>query len=178
MCPRPGLIPAPVPSRAPAHACLSADRSAYPRHYPGPLLPSASLRTSLRASYSTVTYGWLPAPALPERALGGFPRSACLSPACQQTGQTGVSIFRDLRPVLPPRVLVAVRLSKERYFAPCPSYRVDTTYESTTWPNGDKFPFGPAVCLSRQLAVRQVATHDAYVPSSKILSFTLSLSKG
>jgi len=57
-----------------------------------------------------------------------------------------------------------------RYCTPCPTYRVDTTYLATSWPNGDKFPFGPAVYLFRQLAVRQVLTHDAYVPSSKILS--------
>jgi hypothetical protein len=84
---------------------------------------------------------WSPAPALPERALSGFPRSVC-----------------------------PFSVTLGRYFAPCPSYRVDTTYESITWPNGDKFPFGPVVCPSRQLAVRQVATHDTYVPSSKILS--------
>ena len=93
-----------------------------------------------------MAYGWLPARLLPPdqeeaRAIGELLRSVC-----------------------------PFSVTLGRYFTPCPSYRVDTTYESTAWPNGDKFPFGPAVCLSGQLAVRQVATHDAYVPSSKILS--------
>ena len=110
----------------PAFSC-TGPTSAYPHHYSTPPRLVA----------------WSPAPALPGRALGGFPRS-----------------------VYPFSVTLG------RYFAPCPSYRVDTTYESTTWPNGDKLPFGPASQL-----VLQVLCNDAYVPSSKILSIVTCLGR-
>jgi hypothetical protein len=51
---------------------------------------------------------WSPAPALPERALGGFPRSVC-----------------------------PFSVTLGRYSTPYPSPRVDTTYPLTMWPNGD-----------------------------------------
>jgi len=54
---------------------------------------------------------WSPAPALPERALGGFPRSVC--PFSATLG---------------------------RYYTPCPSFRVDTTYAPSMW-SGGTFPF-------------------------------------
>ena len=40
-----------------------------------------------------------------------------------------------------------------------------------------RFPFGPAVCPIRQVAVRQVITHDAYVPLSNILSLVTGLGR-
>jgi hypothetical protein len=52
-----------------------------------------------------------------------------------------------------------------RHCTPRPSYRVNTTYPHTTWPNGDVSLLG-----LRITAVSQVPTHDAYVPSSKILT--------
>jgi hypothetical protein len=91
---------------------------------------------------------WSPAPALPERALDGFSRSMC--PFCVALG---------------------------RYCTPCPTHRVDTIYCATKRPNGDKFPFGPAVCLSRQLAVRQVRDHDASTIPSLSLSIATCLGR-
>ena len=84
--------------------------SAYPWHYPGPLL--------LEPSLPPMACGWLPAQVIP-RTLGGLLRSVC-------------PFFVTLG----------------RYCTPCLTYRVDTTYLATTWPNGDNFPFGPASCPS------------------------------
>ena len=79
---------------------------------------------------------WSPAPALPERALDGFPRS--VHPFFVALG---------------------------RYYTPCPTYRMETIYGCTKWPNGDNSLLGLPINQ-----VWQVPTHDAYAPSSKILS--------
>ena len=86
---------------------------------------------------------WSPAPALSERALDGFPRSVC-----------------------PFSVTVG------RCSTPRPSYRVNTTYAHTTWPNGDVSLLG-----LRMTAVSQVLTHDAYASSSKILPIVTCLGR-
>jgi hypothetical protein len=51
-----------------------------------------------------------------------------------------------------------------RHSTPRPSHRGDTMCLNITWPNGDVSRLG------LPLAVRQVINHDAYVPSSNILS--------
>ena len=50
--------------------------------------------------------------------------------------------LRSVRSVCPFSVTLG------RHCTPRPSYRVNTTYANTTWPNGDVSPFGPA-CYSR-----------------------------
>ena len=93
----------------------------------------------LGASFPPGHTAWPPAP-IAERAVGG--------------------LLRSVRPF-------SVALG--RHCTPRPSYRVNTTYAHTTWPNGDVSLLGlPSACW--QLAVRQVLTHDACVPSSKILT--------
>jgi hypothetical protein len=100
------------------HAFSRADpTSAYPGHYPRPLLLGASLPPGHTA--------WPPAP-IAERAVGG--------------------LLRSVRPF-------SVTLG--RHYTPCPSYRVDTTYLATTWPNGDISLLGlpvPAVTGVSRLA--------------------------
>ena len=84
--------------------------SAYPEHYPRPLL--------LGASHPPGHTAWPPAP-IAERAVGG--------------------LLRSVRPF-------SVALG--RHCTPRPSYRVNTTYAHTTWPNGGVSLFGPACVCS------------------------------
>ena len=98
-CPRPGPI---------LHPCLLVYR------------PYVSVSSPLQWGISFLGHptpprltAWSPAPALPERALDGFPRS--VHPFFVALG---------------------------RYYTPCPTYRMETIYGCTKWPNGDKSLLG------------------------------------
>jgi hypothetical protein len=59
-------------------------------------------------------------------------------PPAPITGRASDGLLRSVRPF-------SVTLG--RHCTPRPSYRVDTTYAHTTWPNRDVSLFGPAFCL-------------------------------
>jgi len=108
---------------------------------PGALAYFDKLSTSLGASLSSGHPAWSPAP-IAERAFDGLLRSVC-----------------------------PFSVTLGRHCTPRPSYRVITTYAPhITWPSGDVSLLGLPVSASQTLAVWQVLTHDAYVPSSNILT--------
>jgi len=127
----------------PAQDLNSADPSAFP--HTG--LTSAYPRhypghLLLEPSLPSGHPAWPPAP-IAERALDGLLRSVC-----------------------PFSVTVG------RHCTPRPSYRVDTTYPAILRGRMEAFPFWACVLSVRgqASAVSQVLTHDACVPSSKILT--------
>jgi hypothetical protein len=146
---QPGLDLRPA-FRTPGHP---VSLSACPR--PGPILhlrllvhrPYVSISSPLQSGIGFLGHptpprltAWSPPPALPERALGGFPRSTC------------------------PFSVVLGRYST-------PGLLGWTPRRVYTW-HLEPIPFW--ACLS---AVWQVSIHDAYVPSSKILSITTCLGR-
>ena len=92
-----------------------------------------------------------------------FPSGHPAWPPAPVAGRAVDGLLRSVRPF-------SVTLG--RHCAPRPSYRVNTTYPAILRGRMETFPFlGLRLSVRRQAsAVSQVLTHDACVPSSKILT--------
>ena len=97
----------------------------------------------LRASYSAKAYGLVACSSFTWESLDGFSRSAC-----------------------------PFSVALGRCYTPCPTYRVDTIHIWTEWPNGDKFPFGPAYQPFGRFAITTL-THLRHPVHSHLLGPSL-----